>query len=252
MRKFGFIILLLTIVLSIANVSAADTLSQEELIKSYIENNKTSRPDALKQRFAEFKNLVVQKGSYEDIASGWLFFDENNDKLLIGSSGAVFCGYTMKRELLLKHGYDVIGFGGIFDDELIELLKLANGKKYKTILIIGGINDLNIRSLYNIHDIDMGYCITLNELRDEAKLHMIDGESSLYYVKIKPMTLGRDIDNELFLDNFNNMAKEINDNIELFGYKSYDIPFDTTTEFSEHYMHYNNVIVYETMFNAIR
>ncbi len=47
------------------------------------------------------------------------------------------------------------------------------------------------------------------------------------------------------------MAEEINNNIEAFGYVPYTIPFDTTKEYSERYIHYNNKVVFETMFSSI-
>lgn len=252
MKKFCLKILIFVFIcIASLSISYATSYDQADLAREYISANKESRDAALKDLFVAFKNLVSVKGSFEDIRSGWLYFDENNDKLLIGSSGAVFCGGTMQREGLQKYGYDVIAFGGVFDDELVELLKRIDGKKYKTIVLFGGINDLNLRSLYNFHDIDFYYCEVLNLFLDEAKNHLIDENSSVYYIKIKPMTLNRDMDNERFINNFNNMAKEINDNVELFGYKSYAVPFDTSSEYSEHYIHYNNPIVYDTMFKSI-
>ena len=158
----------------------------------------------------------------------------------------------MNEELLLRYGYDLVGFGGIFDDELIDLLKLIGNKKYKKIVIFGAVNDLNIRVLNNCRNVDYYYCEVLDKMLDEAKKHLYDATSKVYYIKIKPMTFGRDIKDQAFIDKFNNMAMQINDNIDLFGYKSYEIPFETTLEYSEHYMHYNKAIVYETMFNAIK
>ena len=229
----------------------AEAINQEKMIENAMANTRNSMAQELKDKYKQFKDLIVLQGSYEDVNSGWLFFDENNDKLIIGSSGTVFCGSTMRKELLLKYGYDLIGFGGIFDEDLVELLKLVTGKKYREIVFFGGVNDLNIRALYNCYNVDLKYCIVLNEMIDEAKKHLIDEQSHVHYIKIKPMIFDRDFDDAGFVNRFNNMAKQVNENVDLYGFKSYDIPFETIPEYTDHYIHYNNKIVYETMFNDI-
>lgn len=229
----------------------AEVIIQEKMIEKAMLINRNDMSQEIKDKYRLFKDLIVSKGSYEDVTSGWLFFNEKNDKLIIGSSGTVYCGGTMKSELLLKYGYDLVGFGGIFDEDLVELLKLIKDKKYKEIVYFGGVNDLNIRSLYKCENVDLKYCITLNLMIDEARKHLVDEHSRVHYIKIKPMIFDRDFDDANFIKRFNNMAKQINDNIELFGFESYDIPFETLPEYTEHYIHYNNKIVYETMFKDI-
>ena len=123
--------------------------------------------------------------------------------------------------------------------------------KYKTIVIFGGVNDVNIRAAFNLSDVDLCYCQTLIDLYYESKTHLADDDSTVYYINVKPMTLYRDSSDTDFVNRFNAMAKEINDNIELFGYKSYDFPQETIEEYSEHYVHYNNEIVYKTLFESI-
>lgn len=250
-NKFFKIIISVLVLTSLSSHVMAEAISQENLIKKAIINNRNEMPQAFKERYNFFKDLIAINGSYEDISSGWLFINDNNNKLIIGSSEAVFCGATMKNDLLLHYGYDLIGYGGIFDEDLIDLMKLIKNKKYNDIVIFGGVNDLNIRAIYKCKDVDLYYCDTLIKLYLEAKEHLKDDNSYVHYIKIKPMTYGRDFDDKDFVDRFNNMAEEVNDNIELFGYKSYEIPFPTTIEYTEHYVHYNNKEVYETMFNDI-
>lgn len=253
MRRF---LIKFFIVLSLCFFAAtnlfANQISQDELVKAFVNINKELRLPEIKNKLEYFKSLVPLKGSYEELASGWLYFDDHNDKLLIGSSGVIFCGNTMQKELLYQYGYDVVGFGGIFDEEVIELMRLLPDKKYKTIVIFGGVNDLNIRAFSNINNVDLYYCSILNGMFDEAKKHLLIDNSNIYYIKIKPMTLNVDSFDLEFVNRYNNMVSQINDNIELFGYKSYMIPFDTSSLFSEHYIHYNNQIVYKTMFETIK
>ena len=157
----------------------------------------------------------------------------------------------MGNEALTYYGFDLVGFGGIFEKDALELLKLIRGKKYKNIVLFGGVNDLNIRAVNGFKDIDMLYCTTLAEFINEAKEHLLDDDSKVYYVKIKNMTYEQDgMDND-FMDRFNNIAFEVNYNIENFGYKGYDIPFDTTRENSDLYIHFHNKAVFETMFDYV-
>ena len=245
------IFILLFVLIYVPNIVMAEVIHQEKMIEKAIADNKNDMAEELKDKYRLFKDLIASNGSYEDVTSGWLYFDNNNDKLMIGSSGAVFCGYTMKKELLQKYGYDLIGFGGIFDEDLVDLLTMIKHKKYRKIVFFGGVNDLNIRALYKCDNIDLKYCIVLHMMLDEAQNHLMDNQSQVYYIKIKPMTYNRDFDDESFVKRYNNMAKQINDNVELFGFKSYDIPFDTVHKYTDHYIHYNNKMVYETMFKDI-
>ncbi|MBO6119135.1 MAG: hypothetical protein J6P02_01570 [Lachnospiraceae bacterium] len=252
MKKiFCKIFIEIVLVVALSYHTVASSIYSDDFVKKILKDNKLSRPEFLKNNFNMFKNLISSKGSYGDISSGWLYFDDSNDKLMIGSSGAVYCGYVMQNEKLKKYGYDMIAFGGIFDDEIVELLKLIKDKKYKKIVVFGGVNDLNLRTLFGMTDIDIIYCVTLNNILDEARRLLIDSQSQIYYIMVKPLIYGVDFNDESFVRRYNNMAKEINDNIELFGYKSYMIPFATTKEYSEHYVHYNNPLVYETMFKSI-
>ena len=252
MRKVLLKLFILVVTLVImTNYSIANYFNQEEFSRKLIDDNKASRLKEITEVYNVFKNIVSQKGSYENVAVAWSFFDNDNDKLLIGSSGAVFCGSTMQSVLLKEYGYDLIGFGGIFDEEIVDLLKLLDDKKYKTIVIFGGVNDVNIRAAFNLNDVDLCYCQTLIDMLYEAKTHLKDETSNVYYIKVKPMTLFRDSSDPDYVNRFNTMTKEINDNIELFGYKSYDFPHETIEEYSEHYVHYNNEIVYKTLFESI-
>lgn len=252
MRKIISIILIfVSSIVLMASYCDAEDFNQEEFARTIIDENKSSRPKELKETYGAFKKIVSQKGIFENVAVAWSFFDDNNEKLLIGSSGAVFCGSTMKRDLLLKYGYDIIGFGGIFDEEVVDLLKLLGEKKYKTIVVFGGVNDLNVRAAFKLKDIDLLYCETLIKLINEAKSHLIDENLNVYYINVKPMTLYRDSNDEQLVERFNDMVKEVNDNIESFGFKSYDFPQETIEEYSEHYVHYNNVVVYEMLFNSV-
>lgn len=244
-------ILFIIFVLSIASYTYADNNDSAEKARSIIAANKDAMLQVMKDSYEYFKIFVTQKIPFEDISSGWINFNDNNDKLMIGSSGAVYCGATMGNEELNKYGYDLVAYGGIFDNELIDLLKILPDKAYDKIVIFGGVNDLNIRTTNGFNDIDLYYCEVLDELLLEAKKHLKDENSKVVYIKIKELVFGRDNTDSSFVIRYNNMAKEINDNIELFGYASYDIPYETTVDYTAHYIHYNNKVVFEDMFNAI-
>ena len=145
----------------------------------------------------------------------------------------------------------MIGYGGVFDDEYISWLKSLGDKKYRNIVIFGGVNDVNIRALSNYENVDLLYCNILIDVLSEAKKHILSG-GKIVYVKVKPMEVGVDNPDAKFVKRFNKIANQINENIENFGYLSYDIPFDTSAEYSSHYIHYNNSIVFETMFDSIK
>ena len=221
-------------------------------VRNIIDAHKGRYTDVFVTSYINFKDAVMKKTNYEDINSGWAYFDDNNDKLIIGNSAATFCGYTMGDEDLSKYGYDLVAFGGVFDEDLVELFKLLGDKKYNQIIIFGGTNDLNIRAVNNYKDIELLYCETLINLVTEALQHMRYGNNDLYFIKLKPLVYNLDSDDKNFVNCFNNMAFEVNSSIGLYGFKTYDIPFDTTLEFSEHYVHYNKKIVYETLFNDLK
>lgn len=247
------IVYALLISLLLVNTSYASEPSQEERVKKLFEDHKKSLPKELTIAYEGFKEIVANKENFANVDIGWSYFNDDNKNLIIGSSGVVYCGNTMTNEGLANYGFDLVGFGGIFDKDACELLSLIKDKKYENIILFGGVNDLNIRANNGFRNIDMLYCNTLIDFMEEAKKHLKATNSNIYYVKIKPM-LDRDsftnMDRE-FISRYNSIAFEINYNIDNCGFKGYDIPFDTTNEYSELYIHYNNKVVFEAMFNDI-
>lgn len=247
------IVYILLISLLLVNISYASEPSQEEKMKQIIEDHKKNLPKELNIVYDGFKEIVANKSNFENVNFGWSYFNDNNRNLIIGSSGVVYCGNAMTNEGLAKYGFDLVGFGGIFDSDACELLRLIKDKEYDNIVLFGGVNDLNLRANSGFHNIDMLYCNTLIDFVEEAKKHLRATNSNIYYVKIKPM-LDRDSFvnmNSEFISRYNSIAFEINYNIDNCGFKGYDIPFDTTNEYSELYIHYNNKVVFETMFDYI-
>ena len=252
MRKHSFIkILIFLFCLTFTFSIYADTVSQEEKVAKAFEVHKSTLSDDLKKIYETFKELITYKLNFDNIACGFIYLNDKNKNLLIGGSGAVYCGHTMGEAELEKYGFDVVGFGGIFDYEVCDLLERITDKKYKNIVLFGGINDLNIRAANKIKNVDELYCNTLVEFYYKAKEYLLDDNSNIIYIKINPMKYKQDSDDKEFIDRFNNMAMQINMNLENFNYKPYTIKYDSTKEYSEIYMHYNNKVVYRDMFEAI-
>lgn len=205
--------------------------------------------DSLGDDFNNNYNMFLEsigQSDFKNIACGWLRMRDENDKLIIGSSPAVYCGYTMG-ESMDKFGYDVISYGGITDNRIKDWVPRIH-KKYKKIIIFEGINTLNLAAIFSFDNVtdEMVYSVfsTISSLIN----FNLDEGGEIVYVKVLPMVFGRDNADEKLVNNYNNLVPAFNnaltflDNISL-----YDIPFPTTNEYSHGYVHFNNRIVWEDL-----
>ena len=223
-----------------------------ERIQRYKDYYLDTIPDYQKVSYNNFIESIKNKENFQDKNSGWINLKDTNDKLIIGCSTAVWCGYTIKDTELEKYKYDVIGLGGAFDSDLKIFLENLDKKKYKRIVIFGGVNDVNLRAFTGEKVVDINFANEIGSLVDEARNHLENGVTELIFVRVKPMTYGKDSEDIDFIDRFNVCANQYNDLLTyLIGVKYYDIPFDTSEKYSAGYVHYDEVDVYKKIFDDI-
>ena len=207
----------------------------------------------------EFKNLyelfLYKISAKEDfiLEDGYFVrFRENNDKLIIGSSGVVWCGNTMGDELD-KYGFDVVGFGGIPDNMMKDWVSRIN-KKYNKIIYFSSINTLDVCSYYNLDTInDTIFEAVVTTMMDAANKILVSG-GHLSYVLIKYLPYDEkenDKERVEFCKRFNKMAKELNDVMRLVNVFKIDIKYPMTKEYSKGYVHYNNKVVWDDVLKNV-
>lgn len=248
-----------------------ESFNNKELVSTYSNIYETEPQNVVAERIQKYKDYYLdtipeyQKISYnnfiesiknwenfQDKDSGWISLKETNDKLIIGCSTAVWCGYTIKDTELERYKYDVIGLGGAFDSDLKIFLENLQKNKYKRIVIFGGVNDVNLRAFTGEKVVDVNYATEIGTLVDEARKHLLNGITELVFVRVKPMTYGEDSEDVEFVNRFNYCANQYNDLLTyLIGVKYYDIPFDTSDKYSAGYVHYDKVDVYKKIFDDI-
>ena len=201
--------------------------------------------DDFKKNYSAFLDLIGHS-DFKDVDSGWLRMRDENDKLIIGSSPAVYCGYTMG-ESIDKYGYDVISYGGITDDRIKDWVPRIH-KKYKKIILFEGINTVNLAAIFSFNNVtdEMIYSVfsTISALMN----FNLEAGGELVYVKVLPMVFGRDNADEKLMNTYNNLVPTFNNSLAfLDNITLYDIPFPTTDEYSHGYVHFNNRIVWEDL-----
>ena len=236
--------------LSEEQLKLVETDAASQLFFKCLNNYYDRLAEGVKTAFSVFEDLLASKEEFADIGCGWIHFNPANTNLFIGNSGAVWGAYTMGNEELDKYGFDVISFGGAFDYNFVDWLKLLD-KKYNNIVIFGGVSDLNVRAFNGSEDVDAAYCLSLHNLYGAAKDCLASEYGNVYFINIKPMTCPRDHYDETYVNKYNQMAAQVNENIEKFGFKPYEIKYETTLEYSTHYIHFNNKVVFETLFGDI-
>ena len=233
--------LFLSIVILNNNVFCEQTLSFYDIEKiSY---------DTLGEDFVNNYNMFLEsigQNDFKNVDCGWLRMRDENDKLIIGSSPAVYCGYTMG-ESIDKYGYDVISYGGITDDKIKDWVPRIH-KKYKKIIVFEGINTVNLAAIFSFETVTDEMIFSVFSTISSLINFNLDEGGEIVYVKVLPMVFGRDNADEKLMNTYNNLVPAFNnalaflDNISL-----YDIPFPTTDEYSHGYVHFNNRIVWEDL-----
>ena len=237
----SFISFIFIIIFSISTVFAEDTFYDMEK-RNY---------DNMDEVFYLGYNDFLNKIGYEDytyVYAGWTRFRPYNNKLIIGASGVVHCGDTLGT-LIDNYGYDIVSYGGICDDKLKEWIPHIH-KKYKKIILFEGVNTVNLLALNNLdHMTTEAYESILTTIVD-LSTNLLEPDGELVYVKVKPMTYSRDNEDKNFIKRFNSIANELNETLDALNIKTYEIPFETTNEYSSGYVHYNNIAVWNDMLRA--
>ena len=241
---------------SISTKSIIYNYESLDLVAERVKKNKDyyyeTIPNYQKIAYKNFIDSVKKEVDYKDKNSGWIRLRNNNDKLIIGCSTAVWCGYTIENTSLERYGYDIIGLGGAFDTDLKNILENLRKNQYKKIVIFGGVNDCNLRAFTGEIVVDPNYASEIANLLDEARRHLLNGVTDIIFVRVKPMTYIEDSDDIEFMLRYNNCALQYNDLLTyLIGVKYYDIPFDTSDKYSSGYVHYDKLEVYKKIFDDI-
>ena len=229
-----------------SELTPLDPNNHKKIVREY----KSRYPDYQKQAYDDFLDNVKNQRNYFDVGTSVTFFSNYNKNLLIGHSGAVFFGYTMGAEKLLEYGYDVVSLGGLLDEDIRIALDNLN-KKYDNIIIFGSTNDLNLRASFSIDYLDESYYTGLYEMLERSKNHLKRDSGQVVFIKLKPMVLGLDHTDPKYVNDFNYMVDRVNESVDTFGYKVYDIPFDTSSKYSSHYIHFDNIKVFEQIIKDI-
>lgn len=234
-----------------ANINIATFSEAEKANHSLLTRAHSNRyPDYQKKAYNDFLEKVSKSEDFSNIEASCIFFNNVNRNLIIGHSGVVFLGAIMGREEMLHYGFDVVSFGGLFDEDIcLTFDKLK--KKYDNIVLYGFTNDLNLRATVGLDELDQSYCETFFDLIVKAREHLNNINGKLILIRVKDMTLEVDHDDPTYVENYNAMAHVLNDNIDKLGYTSYEIPFDTSKENTSHYIHYNKKYVYEKMLSDL-
>ena len=197
------------------------------------------------KNYNAFLDLIGQS-DFKDVDCGWLRMRDENDKLIIGSSPAVYCGYTMG-ESIDKYGYDVISYGGITDDKIKDWVPRIH-KKYKKIIIFEGINTVNLAAIFSFDNVTDEMIYSVFSTISAVMNFNLEAGGELVYVKVLPMVFGRDNADEKLINTYNNLVPAFNNSLTfLDNITLYDIPFPTTDEYSHGYVHFNNRIVWEDL-----
>ena len=185
------------------------------------------------------------KEDLQDVNAYWIRLRENNENLIIGGSGVVWCGYTMG-DTLDAFSYDIVGFGGMTDDKIKEWIPKIK-KKYKKVILFEGVNTTNLAVGSGMKDVTKEMIDSVATTIVDIQNQLFDSSGDLVYVKIKPMVYIQDCDNEDTVKTFNKLSENLNTALGAMNIYLYEIPYPTTKEYSAGYVHYNNRVVWEDL-----
>lgn len=187
----------------------------------------------------------IGKEDLQDVNAYWIRLRENNENLIIGGSGVVWCGYTMG-DVLDAFSYDIVGFGGMTDDKIKEWIPKIK-KKYKKVILFEGVNTVNLAVSSGMKDVTKEMIDSVATTIVDIQNELFDISGDLIYVKIKPMVYIQDSDNEDTVKTFNKLSESLNTALAAMNVYLYEIPYPTTKEYSAGYVHYNNRVVWEDL-----
>ena len=242
-RKTIYIILSLSILLLNVFSSFADKINVDySMAESDFDSNFSLLVGSSYDEFlANLKNKTNM--GVKDVC--WIQMNDKNDKLIIGASGVVWCGYTMTSELDTL-GYDVIGFGGVTDHQIKEWIPYID-KKYDKVIIFAGVNTINLSIISGITELEASCAMKISETIESSIKNLLYADGTLQYVAIKEMIYPDDSTDQEFVFKFNKLAKRLNNCLSENNIDLYTLKYPTTKEFSNGYVHYNNRVVWVDM-----
>ena len=198
--------------------------------------------------FNDSYNLFLEsigKNDLQDVNAYWIRLREYNDKLIIGGSGVVWCGDTMK-DTLDFYGYDIVGFGGMTDNKIKEWIPKIN-KRYKKVILFEGVNTINLAVGSGMKKVSKELIDSVATTIVIAQNALLEPNGELVYVKVKPMIYPQDVGDKKTADSFNKMSTDLNVALSVMNVPMYELKYPTTKEYSSGYVHYNNRVVWEDM-----
>lgn len=215
--------------------------------KNYYEEEKRTYA-SFGEAFDASYNLFLDsigKEDLQDVNAYWIRLRDNNENLIIGGSGVVWCGYTMG-DSLDAFGYDIVGFGGMNDDKIKEWIPKIK-KKYKKVIIFEGVNTTNLAVGCGMKDVTKEMIDSVATTIVDIQNELLDINGTILYVKVKPMVHIQDCEDEKTVKTFNKISSNLNTALAAMNINLYEIPFPTTSEYSAGYVHYNNRVVWEDL-----
>lgn len=249
--KILYFILLIFLFLNI-NIRYSYTITNANIIENnevdfsmLLKNYDNSHSDDFNKYYDDF----ISKIGKEDITNVnycWLRMRPNNDKLIIGSSAVVWCGYTMGDDID-KYGYDVIGYGGMPDEKIREWIPHIN-KKYKKVIIFSGINTLDLCSLFNLNILPPSAFLSIANTILDIMGNILEAGNKVDYVKIIDLPFKPGDDNELYCIRFNMLAQQLNILIDATpNINPITISYPIDDRYSHGYVHYNKQEVWKSI-----
>ena len=187
----------------------------------------------------------IGKCDLQDVNAFWIRLRDYNDKLIIGGSGVVWCGDTM-RDSIDYYGYDIVGFGGMTDDKIKEWIPRIK-KKYKKIILFEGVNTLNLAVGGGMKKVSQELIESVVTTIVMIQNELLEPNGEFVYVKVKPMTYPRDVADKKTMNSFNKMSEELTIALISMNIPLYELKYPTTKEYSSGYVHYNNKVVWDDM-----
>ena len=187
----------------------------------------------------------IGKCDLQDVNAFWIRLRDYNDKLIIGGSGVVWCGDTM-RDSLDYYGYDIVGFGGMTDNKIKEWVPRIK-KKYKKIILFEGVNTINLAVGGGMKKVSQELIESVVTTIVMIQNELLEPSGEFVYVKVKPMTYPQDVASKNTMNSFNKMSEELNIALTSMNIPLYELKYPTTKEYSTGYVHYNNKVVWDDM-----
>lgn len=240
----NFIIIFVLILLPMSfleNAYSEDKITFQDRVTQWY----NSQDDFFKYSYFSFLSKI---GKEDVTVEGWSRIRASNDKLIIGSSGTVWCSVILGDEMD-RLGYDSVGFGGVPDEYMKEWIKKIK-KKYKKVIVFSGMNTLDICTQYKYDVIDSEVFTSVVDTLMDISKKLIDKNGLLCYVKIKERTEEKDLIRYGHdgIKRYNKLANQFNYLLdEMKDIKKLTINYPTDERYSAGYVHYNKKEVWEDL-----